>query len=306
MQYLYNDGDRLHLHGRRHLRPDPGAPPTTVGDAANYLLENQDVIVARHEGNAAVHRAAGVGDARDHLHRARPAGRPLHRRHQAGDRRDRRRDPGAAVPRDRHQDQGRHPRRVATSAGSADPWPPAPRPASAPSTSSSRPSSAGSTPRDLLRERLAAPVTEAPPVRVHRRPRQGVVDHRGAARRAHRHLRPGLDARADAGRRPRDPAHRGLRGAVLRRRPRAGRHQRGGRAWRPSSPPTTARASSTGCWPGSSRSSRPSPDLPRFRGECRRPRTDRQDGAYRRGRTGTGATPGRTWSTRGARWAGWR
>src|SRR4029453_4816698 len=31
------------------------------------------------------------------------------RRHQGGDRRDRLRDPGAALPRDRHEGQGRHP-----------------------------------------------------------------------------------------------------------------------------------------------------------------------------------------------------
>ena len=47
----------------------------------------------------------------DHLHRAGPAGRPLDRRHQARHRRDRRRDPGAAVHQDRRQGQGRHPRR---------------------------------------------------------------------------------------------------------------------------------------------------------------------------------------------------
>src|SRR5690606_26312464 len=49
---------------------------------------------------------------RDHAHRPGPAGRPLHRWHQARDGRDRLPDPGPALPRDRHQGQGRHPGRL--------------------------------------------------------------------------------------------------------------------------------------------------------------------------------------------------
>ena len=60
-------------------------PADTVGDAANFLLENQDAIVAAARGDPALRRAADVGRAGDHLHRAGPAGRPLHRRHQARD-----------------------------------------------------------------------------------------------------------------------------------------------------------------------------------------------------------------------------
>src|SRR5690606_5500182 len=57
-------------------------------------------------------RAAAQRRPRGHPHRARPAGRPLDGRHQARHPGDRRTDPGAAVPRVRHQGQGGHPRRV--------------------------------------------------------------------------------------------------------------------------------------------------------------------------------------------------
>ncbi len=50
MQYLYNDGTDYVF-----MDPDTydqiQVSPETVGDAANYLLENQDAIVARHDGN---------------------------------------------------------------------------------------------------------------------------------------------------------------------------------------------------------------------------------------------------------------
>ncbi len=117
MQYLYKDGDdyvfmdsstydQIHdRRGRRRRRRE--LPAREPGGHRRHA-----------RGHAALRRAADVGRARDHLHRARPAGRPLDRRHEAGDGRDRLRDPGAAVPRDRHQGQGRHPRRATTSAGS--------------------------------------------------------------------------------------------------------------------------------------------------------------------------------------------
>jgi elongation factor P len=49
MQYLYNDGTD-------YIFMDPDTydqlpvSPETVGDASKYLLENQDAVVARHEG----------------------------------------------------------------------------------------------------------------------------------------------------------------------------------------------------------------------------------------------------------------
>ncbi len=50
MQYLYNDGTDFIF-----MDPDTfdqiSVPPGTVGDAAKFLLENQDAVVARHDGN---------------------------------------------------------------------------------------------------------------------------------------------------------------------------------------------------------------------------------------------------------------
>jgi elongation factor P len=50
MQYLYNDGTDFIF-----MDPDTydqiSVAPEVVGDAAKYLLENQDAIVARHDGN---------------------------------------------------------------------------------------------------------------------------------------------------------------------------------------------------------------------------------------------------------------
>ncbi|CCI52825.1 elongation factor P [Nostocoides jenkinsii] len=50
MQYLYNDGTDFVF-----MDPDTydqiSVSPETVGDAAKYMLENQDAIVARNDGN---------------------------------------------------------------------------------------------------------------------------------------------------------------------------------------------------------------------------------------------------------------
>ena len=49
MQYLYNDGtDYVFMDGDTFDQIT--VTPTVVGDAAKYMLENQDAIVARHEG----------------------------------------------------------------------------------------------------------------------------------------------------------------------------------------------------------------------------------------------------------------
>jgi elongation factor P len=50
MTYLYNDGDSYVFmdsttFDQMHVAPD------TVGDAKNFMLENQEVVVAVHEGN---------------------------------------------------------------------------------------------------------------------------------------------------------------------------------------------------------------------------------------------------------------
>ena len=49
MTYLYNDGESFvfmdtQTYDQIHL------PPATVGDAANFLLDNQEAVVAMHEG----------------------------------------------------------------------------------------------------------------------------------------------------------------------------------------------------------------------------------------------------------------
>ena len=49
MQYLYKDGDFFVFMDSATYEQIP-IPTETVGDAANFLLENQDAIVATHEG----------------------------------------------------------------------------------------------------------------------------------------------------------------------------------------------------------------------------------------------------------------
>ena len=65
-------------------------PADTVGNAADFLLENQEAIVAMHEGTPLYVELPASVELDHHVHRARPAGRPLDRRHEAGDARDRR------------------------------------------------------------------------------------------------------------------------------------------------------------------------------------------------------------------------
>ena len=147
MQYLYKDGtdfvfmdtdnyDQIHIS------------EATVGDVAHFLLENQNAMVATNEGVPLYVELPPSVDPRGHLHRAGPAGRPLVGRHQARDAGDRLRDPGAAVPRGQHEGQGGHPRRELPRPCERLRWALAPRPASGPSTSSSRPTSAAIDPVD--------------------------------------------------------------------------------------------------------------------------------------------------------------
>ena len=110
MTYLYKDGDDfVFMDGDTYDQIT--IPAATVGDSANYMLENTEAMVAEHEDERAVHRAPDLGRAGHPAHRPGPAGRPLHRRHQAGHAGDRRGDPGAAVRDHRREGQGRHPRR---------------------------------------------------------------------------------------------------------------------------------------------------------------------------------------------------
>ncbi len=49
MQYLYREGDDFVFMDTQDY-DQPHVPATTVGDAANYLLEEQNVVVAFNEG----------------------------------------------------------------------------------------------------------------------------------------------------------------------------------------------------------------------------------------------------------------
>ena len=112
MQYLVQGRRRLRLHGHSSPTTSCTSVPARRRRGANYLLENQDAIVATHDGLPLYVELPASVELVDHLHRARPAGRPLHRRHQARHAGDRCGDPGPAVRRAGREDQGRHPRRV--------------------------------------------------------------------------------------------------------------------------------------------------------------------------------------------------
>ena len=109
MQYLYNDGTSyIFMDNTDYEQLE--ITPEIVGDASNFLLEQQEAIVATNEGRVLYIELPGLGRAAHRVHRARPAGRPLQRRHQARPPRDRPRDPGPAVHHQRREGQGRHPR----------------------------------------------------------------------------------------------------------------------------------------------------------------------------------------------------
>ena len=91
MQYLYNDGTS-------YVFMDTGTydqleiSPEIVGDAKNFMLENQEAIVATNDGRVLYIELPGVGRARGHLHRARrsrataPPAAPSRRRSRPGTR----------------------------------------------------------------------------------------------------------------------------------------------------------------------------------------------------------------------------
>ena len=94
MQYLYHDGDGF-VFMDTATYDQLTFPDSRVGDAKDYLLEEQIATVALHEGNPLyIDLPASV--ELSHLHRAGPAGRPQHRRDQARHRGDRPADPGPA------------------------------------------------------------------------------------------------------------------------------------------------------------------------------------------------------------------
>ena len=100
MQYSYKDGEGyvfmdLKTYEQTYVTAE------TVGEAADLMLEGQDVIVAFHENDVLfIELPAAVVLTVAH-HRAGPAGRPLLGRDQARHARDRCRDSGSAVPQHR-------------------------------------------------------------------------------------------------------------------------------------------------------------------------------------------------------------
>ena len=147
-QYLYQDGADFVFMDTSDF-DQLTVPAATVGDATNFMLENQMVNIAIHEGNPLYIELPAVRRPRDHLHRAGPAGRPLLGRHQARHRskpatKSRFRCSSRTTPRSRST-----PATAATSAVSTtDMSAAAARPATAPWTFSLRPSSAPSPPLD--------------------------------------------------------------------------------------------------------------------------------------------------------------
>ena len=94
LQYSYEDGDNF-VFMDMTTYDQIFIPKTLVGDQAKFLLEGTDCVVSFHDGTPLSVEL-----------------QPFQRRHQAGHRRNRRRDPGAAVHRRRREGQGEHHRRL--------------------------------------------------------------------------------------------------------------------------------------------------------------------------------------------------
>ena len=114
--YLYRDGSDFVFMDSQDYEQHP-LSESLVGDAAKFLLESMPVQIAFHDGAPLYLELPVTVELEVTHHRARPAGRPVQRRHQARDRRDRCRDPGAVVHQHRRQAQGRFPRRQLSGKG---------------------------------------------------------------------------------------------------------------------------------------------------------------------------------------------
>ena len=83
MTYLYKDGaDFVFMDGDTY--DQISIPAATVGGAADYLLENQQALVAQNNGVVLYVELPASVELVDLAHRPRPAGRPVDRRHEAG------------------------------------------------------------------------------------------------------------------------------------------------------------------------------------------------------------------------------
>ena len=218
MTYLYKDGaDFVFMDGDTYDQIH--VPAETVGDGANYLLENAEAIVAVHEGDAALRRAADQRRARRSATPSRacrataPPAAPSRPRWRPATR------SRSRCSSHRREGQGRHPRRPVPRPGqlSLTQWLPARKARKRASTSSTRPSCGASTALSTARRpRRARPSRRSPEYTVELV--EGVPTHRDRIDELIADVRGGLDARPDARRRPRDAAARRLRAAVARRR----------------------------------------------------------------------------------------
>ena len=108
MQYLYREGDDFVFMDTQDY-DQPRIPRHTVGRRRQLPARGADRDGRVQRRHPAVRGAARRGGADRQPDRPRRAGRPVHRRHQAGHAGDRRPDPGAAVHHHRREGQGGHP-----------------------------------------------------------------------------------------------------------------------------------------------------------------------------------------------------
>jgi elongation factor P len=136
MTYLYREGaDFVFMDGETYDQVH--VPAETVGENANYLLDNAEAVVAVHDGTPLyVELPTSVELVISHT----DPGVPVDRRYEARNPGDRRGDPGAAVREHRREGQGRYTRRPLPG-----PCQLVARRVSARSTSSTRRTSAAST-----------------------------------------------------------------------------------------------------------------------------------------------------------------
>jgi elongation factor P len=102
MDYLYNDGENYVVMDQKTFEQYE-VPQEKFGDAGRFLKDGMKVQLSFHDGEILFAELPVSVDLVIEHDRPGSAGRPLHRRHQARHPRDRRRDPGPAVPRDRQR-----------------------------------------------------------------------------------------------------------------------------------------------------------------------------------------------------------